>query len=549
MIRELIWKLSDQTLVFADWRGFSDAALPGNRPAGFLRWCSRMVMTTGLSDAWWWVPYFAFVAALAASVFFLLPRRLRSGAKRGLAAAAACLAVSALYAFVPVVATGDFVWDEAESAFPMMGLLGALVSVGLFVALRPLVRRSPWGMVVSLFACVLLFVPFGAYPILSLAALAVWQFCSRELRSEWSLRAPLSAFAVVAAVPAACLLSRIAYDDLAPSVALESSHAFRLRWNPCGAWLARQLRMERAVAARDWRGTLEAAGQSGGEPKRMETALTILAQYRMARLPDDLFKFAIVSPHANTASDQRTMDGYLLFLEYGLLQQTRCYAMELVTKHGWRPGYFAALGDVALLQGLFAEAKRHYSQLARVPFRWEFANERMRCMAMGVKIPSDLDDCASMAKALDAQVDADKGFELFNLDSRVESHVYARYARLSNAPDFMMRMHLAAKLLECETESLASEAPLIDRLYPQRWPVPVQEALLVHAGRLDAAAQSEYLKGVRPGVVERATFERIRRYSDDRAKLGANPSREDVARMWREYSGTYPIYEWLVSGR
>ena len=549
MIRELIWKLADQTLVFADWRGFSDAALPGNRPAGLLRWCSRMVMTTGLSDAWWWVPYFVLVAALAASVFILLPLRLRSGAKRGFAAAAACLAVSALYAFVPVVATGDFVWDESESSFPVMGLLGALVSVGIFAALRSLVRRSPWGIVLSLFACVLLFIPFGAYSLLALAALVAWSLCSRELRSEWSLRVPLCAFAVVAAVPAACLRSRIAYDDLAPSVALESSHAFRLRWNPCGPWLARQLRMERAVIERDWRGVLEATGQSGGAPKRMETALTILAQYRMARLPDDLFKYEIVSPHANTASDQRTMDGYLLFLEYGLLQQARCYAMELVTKRGWRPGYFAALGDVALLQGLSAEARRHYSQLARVPFRASYADERLKCLASGVVVPFDLVDCAAMAKALDAQVESDNDFVLFNLDSRVESHVYSRYARLRNAPDFMMKMHLAAKLLECETESLASEAPLLDRLYPQRWPVPVQEALLVHAGRLDAAAQANYLKGVRPGVVERATFERMSRYSADRAKLGAAPSRADVERMWREYSGTYPIYEWLVAGR
>ena len=549
MIRELIWKLADQTLVFADWRGFADAALAGDRPAGLLRWCSRMVMTTGLSDAWWWAPYCVLVAVLAASLFFLLPRRLRSSAKRGIAAFAACLAASALYAFVPVVATGDFVWDEPESAFPVMGLLGALASVGLFAALRPLVRRSPWGIAVSLLACVLLFIPFGAYPLLALAALAAWSFCSRERRSEWSLRMPLCAFAVLAAVPAVCLLSRIAYDDLAPLVALESSHAFRLRWNPCGAWLARQLRMERAVAARDWRGALEAAGQSGGEPKRMETALRILAQYRLARLPDDIFKYGIVSPHANTASDQRTMDGYLLFLEYGLLQQARCYAMELVTKRGWRPGYFAALGDVALLQGLFPEARRHYSQLARVPFRAEFARGRLKCLATGAVVPSDLVDCAAMAKALDAQVESNKDLVLFDLDSRVESHVYARYARLRNAPDFMMKMHLAAKLLECETESLASEAPLLDRLYPQRWPVPVQEALLVHAGRQDAAAQANYLKGVRPGVVERSTFERMKRFSDDRAKLGAAPSREDVERMWREYSGTYPIYEWLVVGR
>ena len=543
MVREYIWQLANQTQVFADWCGFADAALPGSRPAGLLRWCSRMVMASGLSDACWWLPYFALVLLLAVSAFLLLPREVRTGTKARWAAVASCLLISALYVVVPVVAMGSFVWDESECSFPVMNPLGTLVSLGLFAALRRVVGRRSWAILPAALLCALLFVPFGAYPIASLTALAVWM-CA--CRFHWSAAVFAHCLlAIVLALAGVGVELRCVYDDLAPQIAFESSHAMRLRWNPCGPELARQLRMERAVVSRDWKAVLDAAGGFGDAIMRMETAYRILAQYRLGLLPDDLFRYPINSPHTLASEDQWIMDGYLLFFEYGLLQQARCYAMELAVKRGWRPDFHRVLGDVALIQGLSAEARRHYMQLARVPFRKALAEKRLRCMDSG-QVPHELADVAQMATVLDLQAGADGRLEMFDLDNLVERHIYSRYANLGDAPDGMSKMHVAAMLLDCEIDRLVREHELLDRLYPGHWPVPVQEAVLLRASRLDPEVQAKYLKGVRPGVVQREVFELVGRFSEAREKVGASPSRDDAERLWREYKGTYMTYEWLV---
>ena len=582
MLRETIWQLAHETNVFADWRGFADAALPGDRPAGFLRWCSRMIMSTGLSDGWWWFPYLALALLLGGSAYLVLPRRLMSNSRKWrVAVAASCFLLAALYVIVPVVATGSFVWDETECSFPVMNPLGTLLAIWIFAALRGrsgegaaspsssratvrgsgalaaseqsdtrgIVPRGSGALAASLFCaliCALLFVPFGLYPLASLLALLVCQV-SRNIRRRGAAACMMCL--VSAALAAVCVgvERRHLYDDLSWREAFESSHAVRLRWNPGGPELARQLRMERAVVSCDWNGVMKTAGQGDDVMLRMETAYRILAQYRLERLPDDLFKFPVNSPHTLESEDQRLMDGYLLFFEYGLLQQARCYAMELVSKHSWRPDYYRVLGDTALIQGRTHEARRHYSQLARVPFRRGLAEKRLKC-ADGGAMPSELAEVAQMAKALDRLAGSTSGLELFRLDNLVERHVYERYGKLREAPDGMMKMHVAALLLDCEIDRLVSESALVDRLYPGHWPVPVQEAVLMHAGRLDQSAQKDYLKGVRPGVVQREVFERMRRFSEARDKLGAKVSQADAERMWREFRGTYPIYEWLVAG-
>ena len=104
-LRPIIRKLADETLVFADWDGFSEAALPGDAPAGFLRWVSRIVMETGLVDWLWLVPFAILAAALSLTAVCFVPKRWRKWP-----AFLAAGVVSVLFLFLPVMGVGAGVW-------------------------------------------------------------------------------------------------------------------------------------------------------------------------------------------------------------------------------------------------------------------------------------------------------------------------------------------------------------------------------------------------------------------------------------------------------
>ena len=65
----IIWKLSQQTLFFADFAGLRELASTTGRPGGVLDWVSRGVQVTGLGSAAW-----LFYALVAACTMFLWRR-------------------------------------------------------------------------------------------------------------------------------------------------------------------------------------------------------------------------------------------------------------------------------------------------------------------------------------------------------------------------------------------------------------------------------------------------------------------------------------------
>lgn len=77
LLRAVAWKVADLALVLVDWDGFCEACLPGDRPAGLLRWCARAFASLGLCDAVWWLPYLLTGLVLGGVLFALLPCRRR----------------------------------------------------------------------------------------------------------------------------------------------------------------------------------------------------------------------------------------------------------------------------------------------------------------------------------------------------------------------------------------------------------------------------------------------------------------------------------------
>ncbi|MCQ2388375.1 MAG: DUF6057 family protein [Kiritimatiellae bacterium] len=557
-IRAVAWKIADQTLVFADWDGFREMALPGDRPAGFLRWCARMAASLGLFDATWWIPYVLGALALGASLHFLVPPRASpadGSAAKGRRAVVRLFGWCALgfaVAFLPLALCGDLIWDEREKPAALFNLFGMVVSCGLFAAFRPLCNRLP-GLLASCAACAALVVPFGLYAPLAGIALAV-----RAARRTARPAGPAAFCGVAAAValslaalPASCAL---VYDDLACSVAFPYAMGLRVPRGPVGV-LRHALEMERRVRARDWRGVMDLADayRAAGKdfPLRMEIAFRILAQFHLQTLPDDLFRHPIRTGHFSTDANQQAMDGYLLLFEYGLLQPARRSIYERVFSSGWEPAHHAYLGDVALLLGERLLAYRNYRQLRRCPFRRAFAEARLAAITDPSLVPRE--ELGMVAAAHSVWLEMGKAVDVpfFATGDRIEHITYNFFRTLRKAPEFMARMLVSVLLLDGDAPVLAQNVPWLDRLAPppKPWPEPVQEALLAHASTLDDARQREFLARMRPDAFAPGAANRLAAFKRVSGALTAASPQKEKDRVRRDFGDTYFFYDcWVRPG-
>ena len=517
-IRPLIRKLADQTLVYADWDGFCEAALVGDSPAGLLRWFSRMIMTTGLVDWLWFVPYALLAGALSCTAVQFVPSRFR-GWRVYLSATVLSVAI----VFLPIMGIGAGVWLVSESSFPVMNPLGLLIAAWTFIILRkiPFVK-TPVGLAASSAVVAFLAVPFGAYPLAGLVAFAVFQ----AVKGAGALRTRIIAatLAVAVAVSAIPLAARFVYGDYSAKLAFDKSHAFIFPWNSV-VDISGQLEQEAAIKEGDFAKVLAIADKqlaSLKTPLRMSIAYRILAQYKLGRLPDDLFKYPMPTTHIDTDAEETMMDGYVLLFNYGLVMPARREIYEIASMRGWQPCHFRILGDIAAICGELPLATRYYRQLARCPFRGAFARRRIKAVAEGDGAAfADVADIADMY-ATWKDFYKTQPTVYFNTDQNIEKFVYSHFRALKSAPEAMVRMYVATTLLDCDVKSLLDNQGLLDQIAATSaamrglpaangvpWAEPVQDAVLMHineiedVGKKQKAAQSIRQNAITPETVAR----------------------------------------------
>ena len=580
-LRPVVWKLADQTLCLADLPGFREAACPGLHPGGALRWLSSLLMTTGLVDAVWWIPYLVLPAALAV----LSWRRILPG-RVGPALAPFLLTAA------PLAHVGSSVWNLPDFAFPMTNLLGFGLVLALYAVLRPFARRGGWRLTAAMIPCMLGFVPFGLYaPYAGALALLKGVTAGEEgvrIRFVRRILPVLAGFALLAATPASAAV--FVYDDLAVGLAVGYSQSVLngALLSPFGMWpvlafallvdtgaprtglrtrlltgavlcglvclglpkddLRTQLRMERLISEDRLEEALE-AGEANARPLRMEFAYRVFALWRTGRLEDGLFAKPFSSNHRTTAAQELKMDGQDLLFRYGLLLPARYAAMESVAARGWRPGVLRLLGDAAFIMGERDLAERDWRQLARCPFRGGFAANRLRALAEGRGLAdpafADLVPVAEADGAWRELVRTGGRPPFFDLSrDNVETFVYTRLLALKGAPPSreFARLTLAAYLLEKDAKALLDSRSAMDALCPSGpWPRVWQQGALAALSALPEDTRAKVVATLRPGVFTEDEVARFDRFVEDVAGGRATP-----AGLMDRYGDTYYHYDAFV---
>ena len=541
-LRPIVRKLADQTLVYADWDGFREAALPGDAPAGFLRWVSRFVMEAGLVDWLWLVPFAFLAAAMWFTAMFFVPKRWRKWP-----AFLAAAVFSILFLFLPVIGIGAGVWLVSESSFPVMNPLGLLIAAWTFIILRRIpFAKTPVGLAASSAAIVFLAVPFGAYPLAGLVAFALFQ----AVKGAGALRTRIAAatFAVALAVSAIPLAARFVYGDYSAKLAFDKSHAFIFPWNSV-VDISGQLEQEAAIKEGDFAKVLAIADKqlaSLKAPLRMSVAYRILAQYKLGRLPDDLFKYPMPTTHIDTDAEETMMDGYVLLFNYGLVMPARREIYEIASMRGWQPCHFRILGDIAAICGELPLATRYYMQLARCPFRGAFSRRRIKAVAEGDGAAfADIADVADMHNTWKEFYKTQPNV-YFNTDQNIEKFVYTHFRALKSAPEAMVRMYVATTLLECDIKSLLDNQGLLDQIAATSaamrglpaangvpWAEPVQEAVLMFINDIpDVAKKQAAAQSIRQNAITPETV----------ARFNAFISTPQTASLSNPFAATYLFY-------
>lgn len=537
-MRALAWKLADLTVVAADWDGFRAEAVPGDAPAGLIRWAARLLTSVGYSDTWWWLPYAIVGAATGGALGLLVHRRRR------------CLFVplwttaGLFVAFRPLFSIGDMVWSIPDSSVAFWPLLMVLAACGLFAAFRPLVRRYAWGLPVSAVVLAFLFAPFGV---------AVWMAGIALVASVRPFRPAASASVLVLLAFALPFHARFTYGGLAHKYAFNTAWMFCPLWK-CGTDVRPQLEMEKYARAEDWEGVMSVADAeraAGHEfPLRMEIAWRIFAQYRLGRLPDDLFKYPIRTDAALTDADQRVMGGHEWLYRYGLALIARRDIHENVSGFGWLAGYLRVLGDIAYMRGEVPLAWRYYRELERRPFHGAFARARLAALANG-PFPAELEAPAAAMRVWTKHFEGTAP-RYMELDVQSEETAYSFFRELELCPSDMARMSVTAVLLAGGTDRLAHSPALADALVGGKgfWPVPVQEAVVAYEATLDPAAVDGFRASYRSEAVDPAVRMRFESWLRRAVDLPAHEflDRRTQDALIRDFGGTYWFYLYWVKG-
>ena len=443
----LLWKLADSTYVLADWDGFCEVA--GFHPFGFMDWIARYLCATGLLS-WGWMVTTVLLAATMTLTFLI----------RGMRPSFAAWLPAILFV-VPLLNLGDQIWLLKAPHFIHWNLLWFAVCAGLMALAGRLAIVVLGGLLVV--------VPTAAW---FWADLPFDETVSRGFGFHSGFTwlgadfVTLSAFAVLFVLG----WFRFSFEGKTARIV---RYAVPLAFVAltAGFWAKRdcraQLTMERLVRERKFDDVLKVEPRKL-RPERMETAWRILAMYRTDRLDRDLFRYPMIGSYANTDEEEMIMEGPTYLFEFGLIQPCRRWLFESLAVKGWQPDYFRLLGDGAIVTGEAELAKRNFRQLARCPFRGDFAERRLRALEAEPPPPDAFEDLADVAGMFGVWQDhvAKSGTVYFGNDRIVERFVYTLFTTLESCPPPMLKMLFASALLGGNAQMLKDNREALAKLYP-----------------------------------------------------------------------------------
>ena len=569
----IIWKLSQQTLFFADFEGLRELVSTLGRPGGVLDWVSRGVQVSGLGSAAW------LFYALAATGTMFLWRRVFSRQRDGLGILLSFPSV--LLPLYPALLCGTALWMLDGYAGAFRNTFGLWIALGIFALAR---RTRPW---IAALLATLLFPWFGYYPLIGALGAGVWclpvllvpALAARFLYHDLSLplaymgsgaildRMRLCSLNVWTCGAFVCFLFAAAIDRrhadplvgvLARGFAVVGAklpaRVRRIRvpalrgWMPvivgvalvAGLWRSRpmpdlrgQMSRERAVVACRWEDVLRTKPRNGNA-LRMESAYRILALQRLGRLPEQLFDEPIWSTQDGTQAQEDLMDGHELLFAFGLLLPARRTLFETMVTKGWMPRHFQILGDIALLFGERALAERNYRLLLRCPFYRDTAKARLALLTTPqAPLPKDLADVALFARTITAMLEESK-ITFFDLNQNAEQLIYNHFVSVKNCDEPVARFCLACMLLKKQHNTIAQNTKLLEGIFGGRATIPpcIQQAILVSGINTDTVASP----------VER---QRWARFNDDMRRAQSGALGQDI--LLSRWASTYFFYHAFIN--
>ena len=219
-----------------------------------------------------------------------------------------------------------------------------------------------------------------------------------------------------------------------PAAAMLVLAVVALGWVRPPAGLNGQLQMASAVFDGRWQDVLAVAFDKN-DPYPLSRAYFTLALYRLDQCKGARARYGLPKDFYANEADELSMDGFLLLHHYGCVLPARRWAMEQAMQYGWNPVTLDCLGEIALLRGLTAEARKYYLELARMPFIRQKALRRLDEIARARRV-NDFPDLVPLAED-NAMLDLyakSRGLIAFDNTQNVEAFIYAlmrQYPRLT----------------------------------------------------------------------------------------------------------------------
>ena len=553
---ELLAKLGERALCYADWEGFWETA-SAPIPGGTLAWSSAFLGTL------------FHVTGLGLTCTLLLGVATTLLARRWCQFSWAVALVPCIQVALQVTYCGFSVWIFNNPTFPQTYLLAWCAFLFAFGAVK---RYGAWGLLTAALYPVtgisVLFGLLGATCLkhqrlttrlfCALGPIAIvigWKMCCyadpawptllkthtwflfEEASHWWDCFTTLACLLICAHEYLADLWEKIARPRLKQTLCLVAPlllcGTFYLACDPSDV-LYSILRCERNL--REGNGLFALTlPEKQIVQHRMLSAYYIHGCWRAGKLEDKLFDMPWRVSHKSSTIDTMSLDGHWMLYHYGIAQLARRWCYESVIKGGWNGDHYALLAKIALVCNELPLAQRYARQLARIPLRGKEAAELL-AYATGANVPQNHE--LRRVAELHLRLCADSGSPIFEAGKRLEEGIYNRYAVLKNGNRDMVALYLCSSLLLQDTTSLTENFDVILSVWPQR-PLPrvFQQGLLAAAATLPPAQQPRLTADLfTPGM-----FEAFQRFQAEAPT--ADPSDETFR---KRFGKTYWYYATFV---
>ena len=143
----------------------------------------------------------------------------------------------------------------------------------------------------------------------------------------------------------------------------------------------KELAMQRAIEQLDWEKVVDEAKDLDYESTRAVLMMKNLALFRLGRLGDEMYQYAVGSEHANSPLNVRMMQvvGKILYFNYGLENYCYRWCMEDGVECGWRAEYLKYMAKSSIANGEWALARKYINILKNTKYfkDWAVQHEKL----------------------------------------------------------------------------------------------------------------------------------------------------------------------------